>query len=976
MAPSSRTASLRLQLIDSFSGNSKSIANSAKSLDQALSRLGKSGAPGVGKLTRQLEGLREKAGAINEFRGLLRGLKETSVEMKVARSRVKTLEAAFGAAAKPTKQMETQLRSARAALKQSTQAFRDQGQAALASMRNLRTFGINSQKDISGSQRAIRKQMADTIRQIRQMDRELRNRPSPAPIPRPSRPPAVPRPAGGGAGSYSGRSPERESAVAVGGGIIASKVREGAQQGFTYAVDFSRAADYQQALGGFSSSERGMLNQQAKDIGGETRFSNVDVIQAQTQILQGGIRDTKTIMNLTRQVTDYSLAMGVTLEEGAETIRGAALSKRVDLSDVKAIKNFVDSMVWMAKNSGMSDDDVRQYMKYGGASTTGAGLPDPYSAAVGMILRRSGVRGDEAGVFARSASSKLVAPTKKGRDALAAMGINYSDYVRMPDALNSEGIGIMMKNNFGKRLTPEMEAKVKDLLENGEFTDPETGETRSVSSDSGEFVTRMTEILEPLFTDNKGKVPARDASALSKGLADYHKYSVDSVDVVGLFNSIMSSNPTLGNLNAFFTDRQGGRANMIAQQWALFQQFRQMMEAPPTGVANKIGTEANKGLYGDWTKLTGTIETALTTAVQDWEGVIRPVIKTTDDLVSELTEAGPAVRRLAEAAVVAAGVLAAYASFKAGTGLIGDVLGLPGGGKGGRGLGKAGAAVGGAVAGKVGGSLLKRMGVGLLRGGTAVGTGVLAMDALDEVDPDGNLWGLTDPIDGWFIRNYGVNPSNIGKSRARGQYHSSVDAAKSKATQSELEKLDSAISSWPDKAKAAMDDYGFAIQQGGPEAEAKAAEIAKQIEKELSVTGHPDVDTTRLEKALNLARQVAGAINAIGGGGGGTEYVTPPNANKFGGPRADGGPVQAGKTYLVGERGPEPFIPSQNGRIMSNRDFRSAMGGGGPMVNMPVTIHLHGGATKSDAKMLVDVLDQRLNRAVQIAFGGANYGDA
>jgi TP901 family phage tail tape measure protein len=45
--------------------------------------------------------------------------------------------------------------------------------------------------------------------------------------------------------------------------------------------------------------------------------------------------------------------------------------------------------------------------------------------------------------------------------------------------------------------------------------------------------------------------------------------------------------------------------------------------------------------------------------------------------------------------------------------------------------------------------------------------------------------------------------------------------------------------------------------------------------------------------------------------------------------RADGGPVTAGKAYIVGERGPEPFIPSTSGTIMSNEDFSRMMGGMG-----------------------------------------------
>lgn len=47
----------------------------------------------------------------------------------------------------------------------------------------------------------------------------------------------------------------------------------------------------------------------------------------------------------------------------------------------------------------------------------------------------------------------------------------------------------------------------------------------------------------------------------------------------------------------------------------------------------------------------------------------------------------------------------------------------------------------------------------------------------------------------------------------------------------------------------------------------------------------------------------------------------------FGGFRAAGGSVEAGKGYIVGERGPEPFFPSTNGTIMPNSSL-SSMGGG------------------------------------------------
>ena len=47
------------------------------------------------------------------------------------------------------------------------------------------------------------------------------------------------------------------------------------------------------------------------------------------------------------------------------------------------------------------------------------------------------------------------------------------------------------------------------------------------------------------------------------------------------------------------------------------------------------------------------------------------------------------------------------------------------------------------------------------------------------------------------------------------------------------------------------------------------------------------------------------------------------------GARANGGPVGGGRAYLVGERGPEIFVPSASGQITSNENLNKALGSGG-----------------------------------------------
>lgn len=68
-------------------------------------------------------------------------------------------------------------------------------------------------------------------------------------------------------------------------------------------------------------------------------------------------------------------------------------------------------------------------------------------------------------------------------------------------------------------------------------------------------------------------------------------------------------------------------------------------------------------------------------------------------------------------------------------------------------------------------------------------------------------------------------------------------------------------------------------------------------------------------QAQALAAKLTQSLFGAAGGGGGLGSAF---GALFGGTRSTGGDVQAGKSFLVGERGPERFVPDVNGRIMSN----------------------------------------------------------
>jgi hypothetical protein len=87
---------------------------------------------------------------------------------------------------------------------------------------------------------------------------------------------------------------------------------------------------------------------------------------------------------------------------------------------------------------------------------------------------------------------------------------------------------------------------------------------------------------------------------------------------------------------------------------------------------------------------------------------------------------------------------------------------------------------------------------------------------------------------------------------------------------------------------------------------AKLGDVFKQV------AGQIIADLIRIQIQKLLMNALGSAIGA-------------PGLGSFGGARAAGGPVVRGKTYLVGEKGPELFSPGSSGQIISNDN---AAGGG------------------------------------------------
>ena len=134
-----------------------------------------------------------------------------------------------------------------------------------------------------------------------------------------------------------------------------------------------------------------------------------------------------------------------------------------------------------------------------------------------------------------------------------------------------------------------------------------------------------------------------------------------------------------------------------------------------------------------------------------------------------------------------------------------------------------------------------------------------------------------------------------------------------------------------EQIKQVYSDIGMSIKSGVVDAIQGAINGTKSL-GEVAANVLNNIANKILDVAVNMA--LFGAMSGTGTGGG-----------LLGGlfkPRALGGPVSAGSPYLVGERGPELFMPSRGGSIIPN----NALGGGGTSV--VVNVDASGSSVQGD----------------------------
>jgi hypothetical protein len=134
------------------------------------------------------------------------------------------------------------------------------------------------------------------------------------------------------------------------------------------------------------------------------------------------------------------------------------------------------------------------------------------------------------------------------------------------------------------------------------------------------------------------------------------------------------------------------------------------------------------------------------------------------------------------------------------------------------------------------------------------------------------------------------------------------------------------------------DSLGNAISQGGFEGMTTLQDIVRNTLRGILA----DILSSGIKNAL---KSLFSAIGSSGGGGGGlASFFTSLLL-----PKASGGSVTNARPLLVGEEGPEVFMPHSSGRILSNPTI-TGMGGGGVNYSPQTSIVVNGNALDEKTK--------------------------
>lgn len=552
-------------------------------------------------LGKRVEEISSKLARIDNFRTMSRGLDEAALAMKRAQQDAAKLKTALDAAGETaTRKMQADYARAAAAVDRATQAFRSQGQAVRDARAALNEAGIPVNR-IAKEQAHLAASLDKTTAAMQRQAQTGRSL------------------TGGRAPVYGTPHATSGAAPAEGGGmtVLPMGMKAAGALGAAYLAkrahgeiveqhhDFQQSYLTQQAILGLDKEGQKSLLDQAEKIGKDTKFTNADIVRAQTDIgakLPKEMQKPDIIQAITEHTKNYALAMKVSMEEGAEAMVGYMKSWGYDLSSPEAAaasaKRASNMLVEFAKTTGAKHHDIVGSTKFGAAPSRVGGFSEELSKAIEAQLIRVGYEGAMAGTFSRAVATKLAVPSRQGAAAIAGAGIDFGEYRKPGKDASAEGLSEMLRQRFGRGLNSAQTKALQAILD-----DPE------VMADKGLFSEKTSELLNSTFArkTKKGTINAQDAERITKTTDQFYNVVSEGVDTPRLFMDLLRKGLTPALARYLFGQEHGGRA--IGLDPKAIERDEKEFRNMPDNRASVVAEKQQEGAQGEWNKMVGSVQT-------------------------------------------------------------------------------------------------------------------------------------------------------------------------------------------------------------------------------------------------------------------------------------------------------------------------------------------------------------------------------
>jgi TP901 family phage tail tape measure protein len=190
-------------------------------------------------------------------------------------------------------------------------------------------------------------------------------------------------------------------------------------------ITFDKEMSGTQAILGLDKSDKKLaaIRQQARDIGGSTAFSPMDVARTQGVLARSGY-NADSILSSTESTVNLSLASGIDIADAADIVTNMQSAFNIPMDQIKRVS---DVMTKGFTSSNTNLIELGEAMKYVAPIAQAAGASIEDTTAMLGVLADNGIKGSMAGTGASAMFSRLQAPTGQAPAALKELGITTRD---------------------------------------------------------------------------------------------------------------------------------------------------------------------------------------------------------------------------------------------------------------------------------------------------------------------------------------------------------------------------------------------------------------------------------------------------------------------------------------------------------------------------------------------------------------------